>query len=116
MQYVPRTREEDLKYEMFCMRSVRQHKVAKAALARQGVTMRVPIGKRWVPRGVTPNLHTTGRRRGVLIRAIARFDAKQPVIAMCIAILTAFLYFHPASDSGRSEPATVRMHLAPPAN
>jgi hypothetical protein len=116
MRCVMRSRVEELKYEMLCARTARRQMAAKATLVRQGVTARVPIGRNWVPRSVTRDLHTTGRRRGVLIRTIDRFDAKHPGIAICIAILTAFVYFHLACDPGKSEPGTVRTHGASPAN
>jgi len=116
MRYVTRSLVEGLKYEMLCARTLRRQKAAKAALMRQGVAARVPIGKNWVPRGVTRDRHITGHQRGVLIRAINTFDATHPGIAMCIAILTALVYFHLASDPGKSEPATVHMHVVSPAN
>ena len=116
MRYVMRSRAQKLKYEFLCARTVRQRKAAKAALARQGITARVPIGRHWFPRSVPRGLHNTGRQRSVLIRAIARFDAKHPGIAMCIAILTAFVYFHLASDPGKSEPAIGGTHVASTAN
>ncbi|MEX3858089.1 hypothetical protein AB3X94_29255 [Paraburkholderia sp. BR10923] len=65
---------------------------------------------------MTAGLHTTARRRRALIRAIDSVDAKYSGIAMCIAILTAVLYFHLASDPGNLDPATVHMHVTSPAN
>ncbi|MEX3894107.1 hypothetical protein [Paraburkholderia sp. BR10954] len=65
---------------------------------------------------MTSGPHTTARRRGVLIRAIDSVNAKYPGIAMCIAIATALLYFHLASDPGNLAPATVHMHVTSPAN
>ena len=113
MRYVMRSRVQQLKYEFLCARTVRQRKAAKAA---SFITARVPIGRHWFPRSVPRGLHNTGRPRGVLIRAIARFDAKHPGIAMCIAILTAFVYFHLASDPGKSELAIGGTHVASTAN
>lgn len=116
MRYVMLSRVQQLKYEFLCTRTEHQRKAAKAALARQCITARVPIGRHWFPWSVPRGLHNTGRRRGILIRAIARFDAKHPGIAMCIAILTALVYFHLASDPGKSEPTIGGTHVASTAN
>jgi hypothetical protein len=110
------SRVEELKYEMLCVRTVRRQQAAKAALVREGVTARVPIGRNWIPRSVTRDLHTVGRRRGVPIHAIDRFNVRHPGVAVCIAIVTALVFFHLASDPGKPEPAAIRIHAASPAN
>jgi hypothetical protein len=116
MRYVTRSRVEELKYEMLCARTVRRQKAAKAALVRDGVMARVPIGRNWIPRRATRDLRTTRRPRDVLIRAIDTFYAKHSRITMCIAIVTALVYLHLASDPGKPEPATVHRHAISPAN
>ncbi|MGF6541958.1 hypothetical protein OKW32_005308 [Paraburkholderia youngii] len=116
MRYVTRSCAERRTYGVRGVCTVGRPKAAKAALARQRVTARVPAGKNQIPGSMTPGLHTTARRRGVLIRAIDSADAKYPGIAMCIAILTALLYFHLASDPGNLDPAAVHMHVSSPTN
>jgi len=94
---------------MLCARTVRRQKAAKAALVREGVTARVPIGRNWIPRRVTRDIRTTGRRRGVLIRAIERFYARHPGSTMRIAIATAFVYLQLASNPAKP----MRMRQSP---
>jgi hypothetical protein len=89
MRYVTRFRAEQCKYGMHGVHAVRRPKAAQAALARQ---------------------------RGAPIRVIDSIDAKYLGIAICVAILTALLYFHLASDLGNLELATVQVHVASPAS
>jgi hypothetical protein len=100
---------------MRCVRILHRRQAAKAALVRQGVKPRVLIGRSCVPGNMVQDLRVTKCRRGVLIRAIDRFDAKHPRIAMCIALLIAFMCFYVASEPGKSETAVVHMHVASPA-
>jgi hypothetical protein len=88
MRYVTRSRAEPRRYGVRDVCTVgRRPKAAKSALARP---------------------------RGVMNRAIDSGDAKYPGIAMCVALLTALLYFHLAGNPGNLAPPTVHIHVTSP--